>query len=334
MGFANYDAKVIMDAINNDTDRKTYFDGLGVNVQNAHDLETAIKLSGLDYEVVKRPVKFDTYIQDLNNPSAFASMTTEFPGQFVTIRTDTQKPLGVVGKNYNILQNRDAFDFLDGIIAGGAKFETAGTFKKNEAASFITVSTEPIKILDDKIDPYILLTNSFDGSGSVRVMFTPIRVFCSNCLALAIKSAHNKVNIRHSNSLEIRMEQAKKLLLANTNYLHELNTIAEKLAVTPFSEDAFYEMCKKLYPSNDGDSEIIQVRNLAQIEHLMKAYRQDDLQNFNNTAWKAVQAMADAESHSLSFRKTSTIDQKNLTVVMNGMPLLNQVFQQMMALAG
>lgn len=302
--------------------RRNYFDGCGQVIQDATSLENAIKLAKLDYTVEKRPLS--TY--DMKGH------VVKIPDMFATLRTDTNQTLGVVGKNYNILQNIEAFDFLDSLVAEGARFETAGTFKKNEAASFITCSTEPLTILDDEFMPYILLTNSFDGSGCVRVMFTPIRVFCSNCLNRAIKQAVNKISIRHCNSLKGQMEQAKEILLQNTNYLVALKEESEKLAVTPFSEEAFEALARDLFKTEEGASAIIQERSMIQLEALLTAYKQDDLQNFNNTAYKAVQAVADFESHKPVFRNTNN-PFTNFQIVTAGMPLLNMVAERMNSLA-
>jgi phage/plasmid-like protein (TIGR03299 family) len=329
MAIAQYDASKI-NAMG--TERKMYFEGIGVNVQEAQSLETAINVSGLNFEVSKQPLSFMTQVpQQLGDQTILVDVPHPYPNQFATVRTDTLEPLGVVGKDYQILQNIEAFDFLDGLV-GDAKFETAGLYG-NGAKSFITMSTEPMKILDDEFAPYILFTNSFDGSGAVRVMFTPIRVFCSNALVRAIKNATNKLSIRHSSNLQVRLDNAKHVLLNNTNYLNALKAEAEKLAVTPFSAEAFEALARQLYPVNAEDSEIIQVRNMAQIEALLNAYRQNDLQNFNNTAYKAVQAVADFESHKPVFRQTNQMDMKNIKTVMLGMPLLNMVTDRMLASA-
>ena len=329
MGIAQYDVSKI-NAMG--TERKLYFEGIGVNVQQAHSLETAINVSGLNFEVSKQPLSFMTQVpQQLGDQTIFVDVPHPYPNQFATVRTDTLEPLGVVGKDYQILQNIEAFDFLDGLV-GDAKFETAGLYG-NGAKSFITMSTEPMKILDDEFAPYILFTNSFDGSGAVRVMFTPVRVFCSNALVRAIKNATNRLSIRHSSNLQSRLDNAKYVLLNNTNYLNALKTEAEKLAVTPFSTEAFEALARQLFPVNKEDSEIIQVRNEAQIEALLRAYQQNDLQNFNNTAYKAVQAVADFESHKPVFRQTNQMDLKNIKTVMLGMPLLNMVTERMLASA-
>lgn len=328
MGIAQYDVEKVKTM---GTERKLYFEGIGVNVQQAHSLETAINVSGLNFEVDKKPLAFMTQVpQQLGNKTVFINVPNPYPNQFATVRTDTLEPLGIVGKDYQILQNIEAFDFLDSLV-GDAKFETAGLYG-NGAKSFITMSTEPMKILDDEFAPYILFTNSFDGSGAVKVMFTPIRVFCSNALVRAMKNATNKLSIRHSSNLQSRLENARYVLLNNTNYLNALKVEAEKLATTPFSAEAFEALARQLFPVNAEDSELVQVRNMAQIEALLRAYRQDDLQNFNNTAYKVVQAVADFESHKPTFKQSSQMDFKNIKTVMLGMPLLNQVTERMLAI--
>ena len=187
--------------------------------------------------------------------------------------------------------------------------------------------------MEDEFAPYILFTNSFDGSGAVKVMFTPIRVFCSNALVRAIKNATNKLSIRHSSSLQSRLDNARYVLLNNTNYLNALKAESEKLAVTPFSAEAFEALAKSLFPVNTEDKEFVQLRNAAQVEALLRAYRQDDLANFKDTAYKAVQAVADFESHKPTFRQTAQTDLKNIKTVMLGMPLLNQITERMLAIA-
>lgn len=317
MGFARFD------------NRKTYFDSIGSEIQNASSLENAIQLAGLDYTVEKQKIYTQQPIKGENGNSIFVPI----PDTFATVRTDTGAALGIVKKNYQILQNHEAFDFMDSVIAGGAKFETAGTFKKNEAASFITCSTEPIKILDDEIAPYLLFMNSFDGTGSVRCMFTPIRIFCSNCLARAIKSAMNKIAIRHSTSMKERLESSKEILLQNTKYLEALKQEAEKLATTPFSKETFEALARELFPSQETDSNLIKIRNEAMIEQLLLAYSQPDLQNFNNTAYKVVQAVADFESHKPQMKKSKDVDFANMKTVIMGMPMLNMIADRMNAIA-
>lgn len=332
MLFVNYDSKKVQKVLESvePNERKAFYEGMGVTIDNCTSLESALKLSGLDFEVEKKPLYFADVME--NGYPNFI----EIKDQFSTVRSDTKQSLGVVGKDYNILQNREAFDFLDDICAQGAKFETAGFFKKNGAASYITMSTEPISILDDEWDNYMLFANGFDGESSVRVCLTNVRAVCRNSAILAIKKASNLVSIKHSKVMYSRLEAAKEIMLANSNYLNALKEEAEKMAVTPFSEEAFNALINKLFPVKAEDSELVQIRNLALVEQLLKAYKQDDLQNFNGTMYKAFQAFSDFESHKPVFRKTTKVSNNGtpeFQVVMAGMPLLNKAYQMMLETA-
>lgn len=87
----------------------------------------AIGHAGLDYIVEKRPLfTYDTNNHLAGNPDALPEIAV--PDFFATVRADTEQVLGVVGKDYEVVQNRDAFAFFDDIVGGGdgVLYETAG----------------------------------------------------------------------------------------------------------------------------------------------------------------------------------------------------------------
>lgn len=345
MGIAQYDASRIMKFAGGEEgaqlslilspERKKYFDGIGVNVSNVHDLDTAMRLSGLNFEVEKRPIAFyDTVID--GDTGLEKTKMREVKGKYATVRTDTMEPLGVVGDKYNILSNREAFDFLDSIVGSGqASFETAGMY--DGAKSFITIKTENKLVLGEEYSPYILLINSFDGTGAVRAMFTDIRIFCSNCLARAIKGASNKVSIQHSNMMREKLESARVMLQEHEKSFEAYKKEAEKLAKITYSRDQFINLVDELIPripaeKQETTKEFVKQRIEDQRNALIRAYDMDDLQNFNNTAYKVVQAIADYESHPLTVRRTEKAHMAAMKNVVNGMPLLNAVTNRLINL--
>lgn len=325
--FASYEADKVVKVLSgayHDEERKAYFEGMGISLENVHSMESALKISGLDFEVKKVPV----FHGGLDDEYSF----TQIPETFATVRSDTHQTLGIVGEGYQILQNREAFSFLDSLVAiGDAKFTSAGNFKKNGGASYIQMSTEPVKILDDDFDNYLMISNGHDGGSAVVVVITPVRAWCRNSALLALKNASCKVSVRHTVNMHDNLERAKEVLFASTKYLDALKEVAEELAVKPFSEEAFEHLAYKLYPVRESASDTTQIRNLAFVEQLLQAYKADDLQNFNGSAWKALQAVSDAESHKIQFRKMSKLADNGTpnfqAVVINGMPLLNKAFQ-------
>jgi phage/plasmid-like protein (TIGR03299 family) len=137
------------------------------------------------------------------------------------MRTDTNAVFGVVGKDYQIVQNADAFAFFDAIVGGGdgILYETAGAIGNGERI-FITAKLPGyirVGSGDDVTEKYIFLTTSHDGSGSITAAFTPVRIVCQNTLNAALRTMSNVVRIRHTNGAKQRLEDAHRVMgLADT----------------------------------------------------------------------------------------------------------------------
>lgn len=147
--------------------------------------------------------------------------TLEVPNYFANIRTDNNTVLGVVGKDYHIVQNREAFNFFDAIVGGddGILYETAGALGKGERIFITAKLPDYIRVGngDDVTEKYIFLTTSHDGSGSITAAFTQIRIVCQNTLNASLRNMTNVVRIKHTSGAKQRIENAHKIMgLANT----------------------------------------------------------------------------------------------------------------------
>ena len=196
--------------------------GLGKIVQDYPTSAEAIKFAGLDYQVVKAPLF--TYGRDTTVGNAGEIINGELipmPDNYATMRTDTNAVFGIVGKDYEIIQNAEAFSFFDSIVGGGdgIMYETAGALGNGERI-FITAKLPGyIRVGngDDVTEKYIFLTTSHDGTGSITAAFTPIRIVCQNTLNAALGNMTNCVRIRHTSNAKQRLDDAQKLMgLTNT----------------------------------------------------------------------------------------------------------------------
>ena len=106
----------------------------------------------------------------------------DVPNFYATVRTDNDVVFGVVGKDYVIVQNTEAFSFFDAIVGGdGIQYETAGALGKGERIFITAKLPDYIKVgNDDLIEKYLFLTTSHDGAGSIMAAFTPVRIVCNN----------------------------------------------------------------------------------------------------------------------------------------------------------
>jgi len=196
---------------NTQTEKHSFFSvkekawhNLGQLIQDYPTSAEAILHAGLDYEVEKRML-FTPSLQD---------STIEVPNYFSTVRTDTNTVLGGVGKDYQIVQNKDAFSFFDSIVGGdGILYETAGALGEGERIFITAKLPDYIRVgKGDLIEKYLFLTTSHDGSGSITAAFTPIRIVCANTLHAALRTQTNTIRIRHTANAQQRLEQAHRVM--------------------------------------------------------------------------------------------------------------------------
>ncbi|MEJ5144689.1 DUF932 domain-containing protein [Sphingobacterium sp. MYb388] len=196
--------------------------GLGQIVTDYPTSKEAIIHAGLDYEVIKTPLF--TRAQGMGiaeDGTVMDGSEIEVPNNFANIRSDNNTVLGVVGKDYQIVQNNEAFSFFDAIVgnADGILYETAGALGQGERI-FITAKLPGyIRVGngEDVTEKYIFLTTSHDGSGSITAAFTPIRIVCQNTLNASLRSMSNVVRIKHTTGAKQRLADAHKVMgIANT----------------------------------------------------------------------------------------------------------------------
>lgn len=208
---------------NQQTEKHSFFSvkqkawhGLGQIIEDYPTSAEAIKYAGLDYQVEKRPLfTYDTENFNGNSEVDLIIPEIEVPDFYATMRTDTEQVLGVVGKDYNIVQNTDAFSFFDSIVGAkdGVLYETAGALGKGERIFITAKLPDYIRIgRDDCIEKYLFLTTSHDGYGSITAAFTPVRIVCANTLNAALRNHSNSIKIRHTASAQDRLKQAHQLL--------------------------------------------------------------------------------------------------------------------------
>ncbi len=166
---------------------------LGQIVEENPTSQEAIKFAGLDYEVEKSLLfTKNRGITESQDGLIMSNSELEVPNYFANIRTDNDTVLGVVGKDYQIVQNREAFSFFDSIVGGGEGilYETAGALGNGERIFITAKLPDYIRVGngDDITEKYIFLTTSHDGSGSITAAFTPIRIVCQNTLNASLRN--------------------------------------------------------------------------------------------------------------------------------------------------
>lgn len=175
---------------------------LGQVFDGEMDIYTAIRACRADYTVDSSPVFYNVNGEFVENPDYRH-----------IYRTDNKEILGLVTKGYGIVQNSEAFEFVNNLCCGGNKnqpfIECAGVLGKGERVFVTAKFPEQFQIgdtFDDHGEMYAVITTSHDGSGAVTVLMTPVRVVCNNTLQHAMyKNNISKFSFKHTSGVKARM---------------------------------------------------------------------------------------------------------------------------------
>ncbi len=263
---------------------------LGTVVSTAQTSAEAIKLAHLDWHVDQR---------NLAVPAPDGSWLP-VEGKVANVRNDTQGVLGVVGVGYRPFQNQEAFDFMDAIVQERlAMFETAGALKGGRHIWMLARLPREILVAgNDVIHPYVLLTNSHDGSRSLRMIPTSVRVVCNNTLSLALGRAKSTdgISIWHTESLERRVTEARNNLGIITRRMDRFATEAQSLARRQLNGDQL----------RDYFTGLVADRSEKQQQKLLEAFI-DNLHNERNampeirdSVWAAYNAVSEFADHQIT----------------------------------
>lgn len=284
--------------------------GLGTVVQEAPTSEEALKLAGLDWEVIQQPVVVEGRV---------------VPGYKANVRSTDGAVLGIVSSDYTVVQNRDAFKFTDALVSDGVvRYETAGSLRGGKVVWLQACLIGGLLIDGDVIEPYLLFTNGHDGAHAVRVCITPIRVVCMNTLNLALTKASRTRSVIHLGDAKGRLHEAQRTLDLAWQYLRELEGTARDLLNVEVSESRWEQLVGELLPIPE-DTGTIQRRHIESLrEDLAARIRAPDLERFAGTAWAAVNAVAAHVVHVPPLRQVTGWRESRFARIAFGHPLLDR----------
>lgn len=257
----------------------------GTAVQGLATTSEAIKAAGIDWTVEKRPV-FSQHPD-----GSFAQV----PGKYATTRTSDDKVLGIVGKDYNVVQNLEGFEFIDSLLdSGEAKFDTAGALAGGCRVWMSATLGDEIMVAGT--DPHRLFgvfLNSHDGSKAVSMIVTPVRVVCANTEAMAIRGAKQSWSMTHRTTLAGKVTEAREALQLSFKYMEAFEAEVQKMLDIQVTTDQFREIVKDIYPAQKRMLE----KRVTLLTSLWENSPTIHDAGIGGTAWGAFNAITEAHSH-------------------------------------
>lgn len=291
--------------------RVTPWHGMGTIIENAPTSEDAIRYAGLDWQVLQQKI----YTED----------GLRIDGSYANVRSSDNKPLGVVGSRYKIVQNVDAFKFTDALLGEGVTYETAGSLNDGKTVWMLAKMPNKYDILGEKVDPYIVFTNTHDGSGAVKVAMTPVRVVCQNTLNCALKSAKRTWSARHLGSIENKMQDAIDTLKFANEYMEAVNNTFEDLYKVKLNDFTIRSFVNNIVPITESMGKTQKENNEKIRNDILWRFKEaPDLKVLEPTGARLIQAVSDTTTHIAPFRKTTNFEENRFKKTIEGNDLLDR----------
>ena len=262
--------------------REVPWHGLGVVLDEyPTSIDEALEKAGLGWHVTHGDVLV------VKTPEWTDDFGTKHPAELVpakgfkaNLREDTGEVLGIVSDEYEVVDNVDAFRFLDALIGSDMHFETAGSLWGGRRVWCLARLPEYVELGGDPSATYVYVANSHDGSMAVTAAVTPIRIVCANTLGAALRQAEHGVHaqrtfrFRHTGNLQAKFAEARQMLGMTIDYQQQFKVLADQLALAPISERALeHSVLRHLWVIDEQQGKVARANRERTIGRVLDVFR-------------------------------------------------------------
>lgn len=265
--------------------------GLGRNVRGAKSSMEVLRAAGLDWQVRQEPVMA-------------ANSKVIMPHLLANIRETDNMPLGTVSDTYEVVQNAEAFSFIDDMLGEGVTYDTVGAIRDGQAVWILAHLPNDRMIGGDATKTWLCFTNSFDKSLSLRVAIVPLRIACQNMMNF-VRNATRSWATRHTGDIMSKVQDARETLQFAERYMDNLAEDARVLQNISVDEKRFRIILDQVYPLREGAADkAVENAGLRTDEILFRWREAPDLAGKPFDGLRAMNALSDYEGHRIPSRRT------------------------------
>ncbi len=233
------------------------------------------------------------------------------PSHRALVRSDIETVLGIVGKDYKVVQPAAVLEFFREIaFASDSRYtmETAGCLSGGKRV-WALAKTKQEMVLggNDVIKPYLLFGTGFTGKDATFADWTAVRVVCHNTMQMAvgIDAVNAAIRIPHTQSFELGdVHRALGLIDAAgdqiiENFQQTVTTLANRNEVSDQDMFTYFaelygpklEEGQKVTDLKIGDFTAGQQRNINDLIALFADGPGSQLETAKRTAWGLVNSV-------------------------------------------
>lgn len=271
---------------------ETPWHGLGVNMTDnpPMSVEAIIDAANLGWEVDTSVMRDEKHDRVKNYHSIY--------------RTDSNAILGIVNKEHpNLVQNREMFNSLGGILNDVIRTETAASLGLGETVFGCFKINEDYDIIGDEVEHYYVVVNDHTrADGKITVINTPVRVVCQNTLTYALSNNLRKMRVPVSSDPVFNRQVADQILDGAVSSINNLDKLADTWATDHINDTYVNNVLDHLFPYKYVNGEVLLDRANERIQMIRDTFmtncmNADNVNNFRNTKWQVFNALTDFEQH-------------------------------------
>ena len=287
-------------------DRKAAWHELGQRTDGAATWEEAMRLAHLDWPIVER----EMYVRTPGNEKNVVKVEGY---KAVWRGNGSPAQLGVVGEDYHVIQNAQAFDFVDALLQAqdGAHYESAGALGLGEKIWVMArVPGADIRIAgtDDISRTYLLVATGHTANMSYVAKLCSERVVCENTLNVALGQEGAICRIRHTSNAGARLDAAKRIAPSIVVDAKALETKLNLLAARRMTKDTMLAVLNRLWPENKETDR--QGRRDTVLTKVLELFERNDgnaIPSVRGTAYNMLNAVTEYTDHFRPVRMTSAV---------------------------
>jgi len=232
------------------------------------------------------------------------------------VNLHTEELLGVVGKDYQIVDNRTVCNAAMNIAESlGGRVGKAGAMHSKSYAKGSKIGFHAdlgkFDVGGDEMRKQMFITSSHDGSSSLTIRLAVFRLICTNGMMAYDDSVGNCIKIRHKGNINQAISHAiHKIRLAEGFFTKTRHDLEKMRTVGTTTQDAV-RFSEKLFPKTKakktGDKLVVTPQTAKKRSRIVELYKEQDMPS--RDVYRLYQAATEYIDHdrTIRIRKSSDV---------------------------
>lgn len=262
----------------------------------------AVKQARLDWKVEQRPLLF-TMEGEVNIKKVESDNFARYT--LANVNSRTGQCVGVVGNKYQVIQNSDAFSFMDE-VAGGSKLVYTGAGQFQGGRTVWIQARLPKDLLiggEDKVEKKLTLITSHDGSSPIRMLFTPNRISCTNQL-VGMRAA---IAVHHFQNFRQKVSDARRALGLALDFYSEFEKTADEMAGEQLNTKRLEGYFNRILKIEGEETSTQRLEKRERFTKLFETGLGNRAKGVRGTVWAAYNAVTEFADHGQETKETDPL---------------------------